>query len=117
MSSSDDGRGDVSPKTTHLSDHKVDFDTDRHDGGFRPSQNHHIASPMELSRSRDYPVSNFGGSSFYVTSEDGKCGVVTSTTELSYQKYGYWLYDGDFVSSKSIDYSSKSHYNKYMSIY
>ena len=117
MSSSDDGRGDVSPKTTHLSDHKVAFDTDRHDGGFRPSQNHHIASPMELSRSRDYPVSNFGGSSFYVTSEDGKCGVVTSTTELSYQKYGYWLYDGDFVSSKSIDYSSKSHYNKYMSMY
>ena len=45
---SGDVRVSVGPKTTHFFSPKVNLVTDRHDGGFRTSQNHHTVSPMSF---------------------------------------------------------------------
>ena len=53
---SGDVGGIVGLKTTHLYSPKVDFGIDRHDEGFKPSQNHLTECPMVLFLSSDYPV-------------------------------------------------------------
>ena len=47
LSTYGDSRGSVGPRTTQFSSQKVSLSTDRHDGWFQASQNHHIASPTD----------------------------------------------------------------------
>ena len=67
-----------------------------------------MASPVELFRSRDYPVGDSDGSSFFVSAGGGKCGVGTRTTHLTPQKVCCWIDGGDFFSSRSSKHSSMS---------
>ena len=62
------------------------FGRDRHEGDFKKFQNYHTEPPMELFRSRDYPVGAFGGSFFGISAVDGKYGVGFRTTKLTYKK-------------------------------
>ena len=63
------------------------------------------ASPVGLLSSRDYPVGNSDYSSFGVAVIDSKGGVGPRTTQFTSHKYYCWLGGGNFVSSKSRDYS------------
>ena len=67
---------------------------------------------MASSLSRYYSAGSSSVCSFGVVDGDGKSGVDPSNIHLYSPKVDCWIYGGDFVSSKSIYYSSMSNSNK-----
>ena len=64
---------------------------------------------MVSSSSKEYSVGVLGGYSFYVGFGDSKGGVVPRTTHLTCQIFYCWTDYGNFLLSKSREYSSMSH--------
>ena len=72
---------------------------------------------MVSSFGRDYSDNTIDDYSFGVGEGGDKGGVGPRITNLTYKKVDCCIYGGDFVSSKSIDYSSRIHLYKDRSYY
>ena len=81
----------------------------RHYGNFQKFQRQHTAPPMELFRSREYPVGAFDVSLFGVAAGDCKGCVGPSNTQITYKDVYCWIGGDNFVLSGRRKYSSMSH--------